>query len=161
MNPKKSVFIAFAIILTTSVSSAAAAEWPKSSASDLSVFLTVQRFRIYADHCSAEIPPLKPKFDILMENMNSHVQGISKVLLASEEFNGMKDKPVPSRIIDAFKDSFDDLKHNFERRDAAAVCPDTLQNLGQLDDESLKSGLRQILTGIQIMIRNLEREGAR
>jgi hypothetical protein len=157
MNLKKSVFIVLAIVLTASVASAAEAVWPKNSASELSIFVTLLKFRIYADHCSARVPQLKPRFESLMEDLNSHVQGISKGLLASDVFKGMKDKQVPAEIIEAFKDSFDDVKHNFERRDAASICPKTLQDLGEMDDESLKSDLSQIFTAVQNMIRKLEK----
>ncbi len=96
-----------------------------------------------------------------MKSLNRRIQGISKGLLASDAFKDMKDKPVPAEIIDAFKDSLDDARHNFERQDAASICPKTLQNLGEMDDESLKSDLKNILTAVQNMIRNLEKEGAR
>jgi len=161
MNFRNSVFIALAIVLIASVASAAEVVWPENSASDLSIFVTLLRFRIYADHCSAMVPELKPKFESLMENLSSHIQGISKGLLASDAFEDMKDKPVPAEIIDAFKDSFDDTKHNFERLDAASVCPKALQNLGAMDEESLQSDLTETLTAVQNMIRNLEKEGAR
>jgi hypothetical protein len=153
--------MALSIVLAASVASSAEAVWPKNSASDLSTFVTLLRFRIYADHCSAQVPRLKPEFESLVENLNSRIQGISKGLLASDGFKDMKDKPVPAEIIDAFKDSFDDLKHNFERRDAAAVCPKTLQDFGEVDTESLKSGLTAALTAVKNMMRNLEQEGAR
>ncbi len=61
----------------------------------------------------------------------------------------MKDKPVPAEIIDALKDSFDDARHNVERLDAASTCPKTLQNFREIDDESLMSGLTQVLTAIR------------
>ncbi|MEO8313986.1 MAG: hypothetical protein ABI645_04235 [Pseudomonadota bacterium] len=160
MNFKNSVFIAFAMVLTASVASAAEGVWPKSSASDLSIFVTLLRFRIYADHCSANVPQLKPKFDSLVENLNSRIQGIAKGLLASEKFKDMKGKPVPAEIVHSLRDSFDDAKHNFERRDAASICPEALQSFGEMDDESLKSGLTEVLTGVQNMIRNLERASA-
>ena len=161
MNLKNSVVIALVIVLLTSVTPAAEAVWPKNSASDLSIFVTILRFRIYADHCSAKVPQLQPKFESLMEGLNGHIQGISKGLLASDAFKGMKDKPVPAEIIDALKDSFDDVRHNFERQDAASVCPMTLQNVGEMDDESLKSGLTQVLTAVQNMIQKLEKQSAR
>jgi len=161
MNFRNSAIIALAIFLTASGASAAEEVWPRSSASDLSIYVTLLRFRIYADHCSANVPQLKPKFASLMEDLNGQIQGISKGLLASEEFKGMEGKPVPEAIIDAFRDSFDDSKHNFERQDAASICPKTLQNLGEMDDESLKSGLKETLTAVQKMIRNMENEGAR
>ncbi len=161
MNLKKSVFIALAIALTTSVAPAAEVVWPKNSASDLSIFVTILRFRIYADHCSTKVPQLKPKFESLMENLNSYIRDISKGLLASDAFKGMKDKPVPAEIIDALKDSFDDVRHNVERLDAASICPKTLQNFGEMDDESLKSGLTEALTAVQNMIQKLEKQSAR
>ena len=157
----KSVITALAIALTTSVATAAEEVWPKNSASDVSIFVTILRFRIYADHCSAKVPQLKPKFESFMEDLNSRVQGISKGLLSSEEFMGMKDKPVPVEIIDALKDSFDDVKHNFERVDAASICPKTLQDFSELDNESLISGLTANLTGVQNMIQRMEKESAR
>ena len=160
VNFRVSVFIALAIVLTASVASAAEAVWPKNSASDLSIFLTMLRYRIYADHCSAKVPELKPKFDGLMHDLSSRIQGISQGLLASEMFQAMQGKPVPMEIIDAFKDSFNDSKHNLERHDAASICTETLRKFGEEDDESLKSGLTDILTAIQNMIRNLEKEGA-
>ena len=155
------MIIALAMALTSSVATAAEEVWPRSSASGVSIFVTILRFRIYADHCSARVPQLKPKFESLMEDLGSRIQGISKGLLAAEEFKGMKDKPVPVEIIDALKDSFDDVKHNFERLDAASVCPKTLQDFGEMDNESLKSGLTANLMGVQTMIRRLEKEGAR
>ena len=161
MKIRNPAIIVLALVLSASVTSAAEALWPQDSASDFSVFVTLLRFRINADHCSAKVPELKPKFDSLMEDVTTHVQGIAKGLLASDKFMDMKDKPVPVEIIDAFRDSFDDTRHNFERRDAALICPQTLQDLGEMDDESLKSGLTEILTGVQVMIRNLEKKGAR
>jgi hypothetical protein len=159
MNLKNAVFVALAS--SASVVCAAEATWPKNSASDLSMFVTTQRFRIYADHCSAKVPQLKQKFDGLMQSLNSHIQGVSKDLLASDVFKDMKDKAVPAEIIFALKDSLDDAKHNFERRDADAVCLQTLQRLGEMDDESLRSDLTQTLTAVQTMIRNLEKESVR
>jgi hypothetical protein len=161
MNFTKTLFIALAIVLATSFASAAEAVWPKDSASELSIFVTLQRYQIYADHCSARIPQLKPKFERLMDKLNSHIQGISKGLLASDVFKGMKDKPVPAEIVFAFKDTLDDAEHNFERQDAAVICPKTLQSLDETDDEALKSGLSEIFTAVQNMIRNLEKTSAR
>jgi hypothetical protein len=160
MNLRKPVVIALAIVLNASVASSAEAVWPKS-ASDLSIFVTLLKFRIYADHCSSQVPELSPEFAVLTKNLNSRMQGISESLLASDVFRGMKDTPVPLEIIDAFKDIFNDLKHNFERRDAATICPKTLQNLGDVDDESLKFELSGALTAVQNMIRNLESRSAR
>jgi hypothetical protein len=161
MNIKNCVFIVIAILSTVSVASAAESVWPKNSASDFSIFVTLLRFRIYADQCSAEVPQLKQKFDVLVGRLDSQVQGLSKSLLTSDVFKGMKDTPVPADIINAFTDSFEDLKHNFERRDAASICPKTLQDLGEMDDESLKSDLSQTLTAVQNMIQNLEKDNAR
>lgn len=161
MNVKNLAFIAFTIVLATSVASAAEAVWPKGSASDLSIFVTLQRYRTYADHCSAKIPQLKPKFESLMKNLDGHIQGISKGLLASGVFDGMKGKPVPAEIVFALKDTLDDAEHNFERNDAAIICPKTLQNLAEMSDESLKADLSEIFTAVQKMIRNLEKESAR
>jgi hypothetical protein len=161
MSLKSPVFIAFAIVLTAWGVSAAEAVWPKGSASDLSIFVTLQRFRNYADHCSDKVPQLKPKFDSLMESLNSHIQGISEGLLSSSQFKGMKDQLVPPEISFAFKDSLDDAKHNFERQDVDSICLKTLQNLGEMDDESLKSDLTQTFVAVQNMIRNLEKESAR
>jgi hypothetical protein len=155
------VFVALSFILTISDASAVEAEWPVNSASDLSIFVTLQRYRIYADHCSVRLPRLKPQFERLMDNLNNRVQGISRDLLASDVFKGMKDKPVPAAIVFALKDALHDAEHNFERKDAAYVCPTTLQSLGEMDDESLKSGLSETLTAVQKMTRNLENESAR
>lgn len=155
------MFFVLVIVLTGQVASTAEAVWPVSSASELSKFLTLLRFRIYADHCSVSVPQLKPQFDRAIEDLNSRIQDISKGLLAADAFKDMKDKPVPAEIIDAFKDSFNDSKHNFERQDAASICPKTLQRLGETDDESLKSGLTDILTAVQTMTRNVEMESRR
>jgi hypothetical protein len=157
---KNPIFIALATVLAVPVASTSEAAWSQSSVGDLSIFVTLQRFRIYAVHCSAEVPQLKPKFDGLMEDLNSRIQGISKALLSSDVFNGVKDKPVPAEISFALKDSLDDAKHNFERQDADAICPKTLQNLGEMGDESLKADLMQTLVAVQNMTRNLEKEGA-
>jgi hypothetical protein len=160
MNFRISLFIALATVSTASAS-ATEAVWPKNSAGELSLFVALLRFGIYADHCSVQVPHLKPGFEGLMKALDTRIQEISKGLLASDAFKGMKDKPVPPEIIDALKDSFDDMKHNVERRDAASICPETLQNLGETDDETLKHGLTEILTAVQTMSRNLEREKAR
>lgn len=160
-NCRHSVSIALAIAMAASVAPAAEAVWPKNSAGELSIFVTLLGYRIHADHCSAQVPQLKPGFESAMADLSSRLQGISNGLLASDLFRDMKDKPVPAEIIDAFKDSFDDTKHNFQRRDAAAICPTTLQDLGETDDESLKSGLTEVLTAVQNMMRNLEHERAR
>jgi hypothetical protein len=158
---RSSLLIVLAISLTMPVAAAAEAVWPKDSAGDLSIFVTMQRFRIYADHCSARLPQLKPEFKSLMEDLHSRAQRIAKGLLASGPFMGMRDKPVPPEIIAAFKDSFEDMQHNFERRDAASICPKTLQDLRGMDDSSLKSALTEVLTAVQKMIGNLEETTAR
>lgn len=161
MSLKNHVVIAFAIVLGAPVASTSEAVWSKSSISDLSIFVTLQRFRIYADHCSIKIPQLKPRFDRVMEDLNSHIQGISKGLLSSDAFKAMKDKLVPAEIGFALKDSLDDAKHNFERQDADSICPKTLRNLGEMGDESLKADLMQTLVAVQNMTQNLEKGGAR
>ena len=153
-------FWALVIILIAPFASAAEAAWPEDSASELSVFLTMLRFRIYADHCSAQVPKLKPEFNSLLENLDSRIQGISKSLLAFDVFRDMSNKPVPTDIVNAFRDSFDDMKHNVERRDAASLCAEKLQTFKELDDDSLKSGLTGILTAVQKMSRNLEADSA-
>jgi hypothetical protein len=160
MYCKRSVFIALAILACGSGASSAEAVWPASSASDVSTFVTLLRFRVYADHCSAKVPQLKPQFESVMESLSSRVQGISRDLLSSGAFGRMKDQPVPSEIVFALEDSFDDLKHNFERRDADSVCPKTLQSLVDMDDEALKSDLKEVLAAVQNMIRNVENESA-
>lgn len=149
-----SAFIAIAWI--SSVASSAEAQWPDRSASDLSIFVTLQRFQIYADYCSVSVPGLKPEFDGIMERLSRHIQRISKDLLSSDRFREMKDKPVPAEISFAFKDSLDDARHNFERQDPGSICPRTLRTLAEMDDVSLESDLRQTLAAIQSMTRNLQ-----
>jgi hypothetical protein len=161
MTFKNSAFVALSIALTISVASAGEAMWPKNSVSDLSIFVTLQRYRIYADHCSARIPELKPQFESLMENLNSRIQVVSRGLLASDVFKEMKDRPVPDAIVFALKDTLHDMEHNVERQNAASICPKAIQNLGEMDDEALKSGLSETLTAVQNMTRNLEKESAR
>ncbi len=161
MTLRYSVFIVLAAAMTTSVAIAAEAVWPKESAGEVSRFVTMLRFRIYADHCSAEVPQLEPKFASLIEGLNSRMQGISKEVLASDEFKGMKETPVPAEIMDALKDSFHDMQHNFERLDAASTCPKTLQFLGDMDDESLKAGLTANFTAVLNMSQKLAKKSAR
>lgn len=135
--------------------------WPENSVGEFSAFVATLRFRIYADHCSTNVPRLKAAFDDLAGSLERRVQRVSTDLLASEEFKAIKDKPVPAEIIHAFSDSFDDMKHNFERKDASVVCPKALQELGEVNEESLKSALTEILTAIRKMIGNLQGEDAR
>jgi hypothetical protein len=161
MNLRNSLFIALAVVLTTSIASAAEAAWPKDSATDLSMFATLRRFRTYADHCSVEVPQLKPGFEILVEDLNRRIQGISKGLLASGAFKDMEDRPVPAEIVAALKDNADDAKHNFERLDAVSTCPKTLRNLGEMDDETLKSALMEIFAAVRNMIQMLEKQSPR
>ena len=149
--------LAVVLMLVNPVLPAAEVAWPRDSASDLSIFLSTLRFRIYADHCSARLPELEPKFELLLKALNGRVDAISRDLVSSGTFKDMKNTPVPDEIIDAFRDSFDDVRHNLERADAAVVCPMTLQNFGDMDEESLKSGLTQTLTAVQTMIQNLRK----
>jgi hypothetical protein len=148
---RRLVLIALAIAMTASSPAIAEEAWPSSSASDMSVFVTMLRFRIYAEHCSAKVPGLGPEFDSLMENLRSRLGRISEHLLASADFKGMKGKPVPARIIDAFRDSFEDVKHNLERQDAASVCPKTLRAFAEMDDVSLEDGLATTLSAVKNM----------
>jgi hypothetical protein len=161
MNAKNPAFRALAIFAMASVTSAAEMSWPANSASDFSVFVTLQRFRIYADQCSDKVPRLKPRFDSLIEDLSGQINGISRSLLSSDVFRGMKTKPVPAAISFAFKDSLEDARRNVERQDADAICPTKLQSLGEMDEESLRSDLTQTLLAVQRMIQNLDKEGAR
>lgn len=155
------VVIAVALLVAASVASAAEPASSKASASGLSMLVTLQRFRIHADHCSAQVPRLKPRFDGLMEDLTRRIQGISKGLLSSDAFKGVKDKPVPAEIGFAFEDSLNDARQNVERQDAESLCENTLRDLGGMDDDSLRADLTQALLAIQNMIRNLEKEPAR
>jgi hypothetical protein len=161
MNFKNSVFLALALALTISVATAAEAVWPKNSASEVATFATVLRFQIYADHCSDKSPQLEAQFDSLMESLSSRIQKLSMILLATDEFNGMKDTLVPVEIFDALKHSFHDVTHNVERLDAVSICSKTLQNFGDMDDEALQSALAANLKAVQNMSQNLETERAR
>lgn len=152
--------LTLAAVLVSTVP-AAEPDWPRDSASDLSVFLSTLRFRIYADHCSAVLPELKVKFDSIVTDLGARMEGISRDLLASDMFKDMKDRPVPPEIVDAFRDSFDDMKHNLQRADAASVCPMTLQSFGEMDNASLKASLTQTLTALQTMSQRLEEQRAR
>lgn len=158
---RNSVLIAATIALTASVASAAEAEWSKNSVVGFSVFVTLQKYRIYADHCSTRSPQLKPEFDSRVGGLNSRLQGISRDLLSSGAFNGRGEAPIPADIAFAFQDILNDARHNFERQGTDAVCQKTLQVLGDMDDESLKEDLRQTLVAIQNMTRNMEKESVR
>lgn len=156
MKFRTSAIIALAAAMIGSTMAADELAWPEHSASELSALVAFMKFRVHADHCSAELPELKLQFDSLMAHLESRTQAISNGLLATDEFMGMKDKPVPEGIIDAFKDIHHDLEHNLERRDAASICPQSLRSLGGMDDESIKSGLTGALKAVQTMIRNME-----
>jgi len=143
-----------------SLAHAAEATWPTGSASDFAILVTMQRFRIYADHCSDKVPSLKPRFEILMESLSRRIQGVSQSLLSSDEFRGMKKKPVPTAISFAFEDSLEDARRNFERQDADSICPKKLQTLGEMGVASLGHDLTQTFMAVQGMIQNLEKEGA-
>ncbi len=153
--------LTLAAMLTATMLRAAEPAWPTDSAGDLSIFLSTLRFRIYADHCSTMLPELKAKFASVVIDVTGRMEGISKDLLASDMFKDMKNESVRPEILDAFKDSFDDVKHNLQRSDAASVCPMALRNFGVMDDESLKAGLVQTLTALQTMSRRLKEQDAR
>jgi hypothetical protein len=145
-----------AMILAAAVPAAEVA-WPRNSASDLSMVVALQSLQVRADHCAGGLPQLKGEFESAMENLHIHMQGISRGLLASDAFRDMEDKPVPAEIIRAFKDIFDDARHNAERQDASSVCPKTLKELREMDDESLRSALTQSLTAVRNMMQKLEK----
>lgn len=160
MNLKTSSLAVLAVALTASLATADETAWPTNSAGEISVFATVLRFQIYADHCSARVPELKPKFESLMEDMNRRIHGLSKGLIASEEFKDMQDAAVPVEIVEALDDSFHDGRHNLERQDAATVCPKKLQDFGAMNDESLQEGLTANLKAVRNMMRKLGHRGA-
>jgi hypothetical protein len=142
---------------STPTDSLSEAVWSKSTVSDLSLFVTLQRYRIYTDHCSVKVPRLKPNFDGLMEDLRSRFQSIFKGLLSSDAFREMKDALVPAEIGFALKDSVEDARHNFERQDSDSICPKKLNDLGQVSDESLQADLTQTLAAVQNMTRNARR----
>jgi hypothetical protein len=161
MDFKNRLFLALAMAHTVSVATAAEAVWPKNSASEVATFATVLRFQIYADHCSDKIPQLEAQFDSLMESLSSRIQKLSMILLATDEFNGMKDTLVPVEIFDALKHSFHDVAHNVERLDAASICSKKLQDFGDMDDEALHSALAANLTAVQNMSQKIQNDRAR
>lgn len=160
MNLAKPVAIALAIAVAAQVTSAAEAIRSTHSLGDLSMFVTLERFRIEAEHCSARVPQLKPRFDSLMDGLSRRIQGISTSLLSSDAFKDIKDKRAPAEIEIAFKDSIDDSRHNFERQDAESICPKSLQRLGEMDDDTLKADLWRTLMALKTMTRHLEKGGA-
>jgi len=161
MSIGRGAVVSLALVLAVPVTHADERVWPSASAGELSVFVTLLRFQIYEEHCSSGVPKLKPEFEIRVQGLARRIQAISIGLLGSEEFRGIRDRPVPVEIVDAFKDSFHDTQHNFERRDAASICPETLQRLDVVSDESLKTGLTEVLTAVRNMMRNLDQAGDR
>lgn len=161
MKFMNSAYLALAMTLTISFAAADEAVWPKNSASEVATFATVLRFQIYADHCSDKLPELAVKFDLLMESLSSRIEKLSLTVLATDEFNGMKDQLVPVEIFDALKHSFHDVTHNVERLDAASICSKTLQDFGDMDDEALQSTLVANLKAVRNMSQNFAKERAR
>lgn len=161
MKLKNSVFTALALACSSSVLLTAEVVLPTHSATEFPTFVIMQRYRIYAEHCSAEVPALKPEFESLVESLAGRIQEISSRLITSGKFDGLRGKAVPAEVIDAFRDILHDTQHNFERREAAYICPKTLQSLAELDDGTLKSGLGDIFTAVQKMLWNLENGSAR
>lgn len=160
MTSRKPVVVALAIALTMSAANASEVVWPRDSASDLSIYLALQRHRLHADHCSTLLPQLTPKFRSLMQDLDRRVQVIAKVLLASGEYGGMKNRPVPDAIVFALEDTLHDAEHNFERQDAATVCQKKIQTLSELDDDALAMDLSSTLMAVRKMIQNAENEAA-
>jgi hypothetical protein len=157
MNGKLLLCAGAIIPVLAAAVSAAEMPWPRDSAGDLSMAVALQGFQVRADHCSSGLPQLKPDFDSAMENLHVRMQRISSGLLASDEFKGMEGKPVPAEIILAFKDIFDDARHNAGRLDVNSVCVKTLDDLRRMDDDSLRSALNQALTAVRNMMQKLER----
>jgi hypothetical protein len=158
---KAACLIAVAVVVASSSAPAVEAASSKESVSGLSIFVTLQRYRIRADHCSTLDPRVKPEFDGLMEGLASRIQGIAKGLLSSDGFKDMNDGPVPAEIAFAFADSLNDARQNVERKDAGSVCQKTLKLLGEMSDETLKEDLAQVLSAVRGMARNMEKESAR
>lgn len=156
MTSNKSAIVALTIALVTSVAHAAEVVWPRESASDFSLFVVLQRHRLYADHCSARLPQLTPKLQSLMQDLDRRIQAISKALLASGAYSGMMGRPVPAVIIFGFEDALHDAEHNLERQDAVLACQRKIQALGELDDEALAMDLSNTFTAVQKMIDNME-----
>jgi hypothetical protein len=161
MNLKSPVFTTLALICSASISFADEAVPRTMSVSDFSTFVSTQKYRIYTDHCSAKVPELKSEFERLLESLADRIQGISRRLIASGEFDDLKGKVVPAEVVDAFRDILHDTQHNFERRDASYICPKTLQSLHEVDDRTLTSALSDILTAVQKMLWNLENDSVR
>ncbi|MBK7116142.1 MAG: hypothetical protein IPH71_09000 [Proteobacteria bacterium] len=161
MNLKSAAFTTIALVCSAPISFAENAAPPTMSASDLSTFVSTQRYRIYTDYCSAKVPELKSEFDRLLESLVDRNQEISRRLLASGPFDGLMGKVVPAEVVEAFRDTLHDTQHNFERRDASDICPKTLQSLKEVNDRTLTSNLSDILTAVQKMLWNLENGSAR
>ncbi len=107
------------------------------------------------------MPRLKPEFDGLLVVLGSRIQGQSKSLRTAGGFKGAWDKEVPAEVSFALKDSLDDARRNFERKDAESTCPTALRRLSELDDDAIRTNLAQTLVAVQNMTLNLERSGAR
>jgi hypothetical protein len=76
-SPSFRQYIALVMAMMASVGMAVS---PSRSASEVSVFATLHRYRNYA----AEIPTLQPKFASLMEDLDRRIQAIAKGVLAAE-----------------------------------------------------------------------------
>jgi len=161
MNLTRPVAIVLASVAAASVASSAEAVRTTRSVSDLSIFVTLQRYRIYADRCSTKSPQLKPEFDSLMQDLDDRIRAIANGLLSTTAFKGMNGKSVPDQIGFAFADSLDDAKHNVARQESESFCRKSLKEFAEIDDGSLKADLTQILIAVQKMTRNLETESAR
>jgi hypothetical protein len=160
MNLTSPVISALALVCCASLSFADEVVPPTMSAGNFSAFVSTQRYRIYTDYCSAKVPELKSEFERLFESLEDRIQDISRRLIVSGAFDGLKGKVVPAEVVDAFRDMLHDTQHNFERRDASYICPRTLQSLHDVDDMTLTSNLSDILTAVQKMLWNLENGSA-
>jgi len=68
--------------LIAQAAAAAEAGWPKESASELSVYVALLKYRGPADHCAATVPGLKPEFEALMDELGNRIQRIAQDVLA-------------------------------------------------------------------------------
>jgi len=138
-----------ALIASAQVASAAESAIPPRFAGEEAVELVVQRFRLYADSCSASAPGLKAEFDAAMTSLTARIRSIAAEIMSSKAFESLARQQVPSGLTAAVAKDFERTKREFGSRDATIVCPRTLQNLRDMSDDSLRMGLVQSLSAVQ------------
>ena len=140
---------AMAIVASTPVV-AAETDIPTESLGAIGTFAAYEKFRIFSEVCGELAPESKAEFDAVMLAFGERMNRLGIEVLATEEFSAMRTQAVPSSLVQAFEQDFENTRAMHRSRSHTSEgCKGAHENFKSASDNHWKAGIAMALTELR------------